>query len=44
VRASRAAAGALKKGAQASTSNPTTTHWAARVADGDQNSMWLRLD
>jgi transposase len=41
VRASRAAAGALKKGGKASTSNPTTTHWAARVADGDQNSMWL---
>jgi len=41
VRASRAAAGALKKGAKASTSNPTTTHWAARVADGDQSSTWL---
>jgi len=41
VRASRSAAGARKKGAKASTSNPTTTRWAARVADGDQNSTWL---
>jgi transposase len=45
VRASRAAAGARKKGAPktlgASASNPTTTHWAARVADGDQSSTWL---
>jgi transposase len=41
VRASHAAAGARKKGAKASTSNPTTTHWAARVADGDQSSTWL---
>lgn len=45
VRASRAAAGGRKKGAPktlgASTSNPTTTRWAARVADGDQSSTWL---
>jgi transposase len=39
VRASRAAAGALKK--RAKVSNPTTTRWAARVADGDQSSTWL---
>ena len=41
VRASRAAAGARKKGVKDSTSNPTTTRWAARVADGDQSSTWL---
>jgi len=41
VRASRSAAGARKKGGRDSTSNPTTTHWAARVADGDQSSTWL---
>lgn len=41
VRASRAAAGARKKGAKDSTSNPTTTHWVARAADGDPNSTWL---
>jgi transposase len=39
VRASRAAAGARKKGAK--TSNPTTTRWAARGVDGDQSSTWL---
>jgi transposase len=41
VRASRAAAGARKKGGKDSTSNPPTTRWAARVADGDQSSTWL---
>jgi transposase len=41
VRASRAAAGARKKGVKTSTLNPTTTRWAARAADGDQSSMWL---
>jgi transposase len=41
VRASRAAAGARKKGGAASTSNPPTTRWAARAADGGQNSTWL---
>jgi transposase len=41
VRASRAAAGARKKGGEDSTSNPPTTRWAARVADGDQSSTWL---
>jgi transposase len=38
VRASRAAAGARKKSGE--TSNPTTTHWVARAADGDPNSTW----
>jgi transposase len=41
VRASRAAAGARKKGGAASTSNPPITRWAARAADGDQSSTWL---
>ena len=41
VRASRSAAGARKKGGRDSTSNLATTHWAARVADGDQSSTWL---
>jgi transposase len=41
VRASRAAAGARKKGERDSTSNPSTTHWAAAAADGDPSSMWL---
>ena len=42
VRASRAAAGARKKNPapQASTSNPTTTHWAAAAADGEASSIW----
>ena len=38
VRASRAAAGAKKKGVRAS--SPTTTHWAAAAADGAANSTW----
>lgn len=38
VRASRAAAGAGKKGAPA---NPQTTHWVARAADSAANSTWL---
>jgi len=37
VRASRAAAGARKKGAKASRK---TTHWVAREAGGDQSSTW----
>lgn len=37
VRASRAAAGAGKKGAQQSRK---TAHWAARPAGGDQSSTW----
>lgn len=37
VRASRAAAGAGKKGAKQSR---TTTHWVAREAGGDQSSTW----
>lgn len=37
VRASRAAAGAGKKGAKQSRK---TTHWAAREAGGDQSSTW----
>lgn len=41
VRASRAAAGARKKGGKDSTANPTTTRWAAAAADGDQSSTWL---
>ncbi len=41
VRASRVAAGARKKRGAASTSNPPTTRWAARAADGDQSSTWL---
>jgi transposase len=41
VRASRAAAGARKKGGKDSTSSPPTTRWAARAADGDQSSTWL---
>jgi len=38
VRASRAAAGAGKKGAPKS---PTTTRWAARAADSAASSTWL---
>jgi transposase len=38
VRASRAAAGAGKKGGS---KNPKTTHWAARVADSHASSTWL---
>jgi transposase len=41
VRASRAAAGARKKGAEAASSSPTTTHWVAAAADGDAHSTWL---
>lgn len=41
VRASRAAAGARKKGGKDSTSSRPTTRWVARAADGDQNSTWL---
>lgn len=37
VRASRAAAGAGKKGAK---SSPKTTRWAAAEAGGDQSSTW----
>lgn len=37
VRASRAAAGAGKKGAKASRK---TTHWVAREAGGDRSSTW----
>ena len=37
VRASRAAAGARKKGA---TTSPKTTRWVAREAGGDQSSTW----
>jgi transposase len=40
VRASRVAAGARKKGAKAPTSNPPTTHWVARAADGAASSTW----
>jgi transposase len=39
VRASRAAAGARKKGGR--TLNPQITHWAAAAADGDPSSTWL---
>ena len=38
IRASRAAAGAGKKGAPTS---PKTTLWAARAVDSAQNSTWL---
>jgi transposase len=38
VRASRAAAGAGKKGAPKS---PPTTHWVARAADSGASSTWL---
>lgn len=38
VRASRAAAGAGKKGAPES---PETTHWVARAADSGARSTWL---
>jgi transposase len=38
VRASKAAAGAGKRGARAS---PTTTLWAARAADSGAKSTWL---
>ena len=41
VRASRVAAGARKKGAWDSTSNPPTTHWVAAAADGGPSSTWL---
>lgn len=41
VRASRAAAGARKKGGRDSTWNPPTTRWAAAAVDGDPNSTWL---
>ena len=41
VRASRAAAGARKKGARASISSPPTTHWVAAAADGAASSTWL---
>jgi transposase len=37
VRASKAAAGAGKRGASAS---PTTTHWVARAADSGAKSTW----
>lgn len=37
VRASRAAAGAGKKGAP---QNPPTTHWVARAADSGASSTW----
>jgi transposase len=37
VRASRAAAGAGKRGAP---QNPETTHWVARAADSAANSTW----
>ena len=39
IRASRAAAGGGEKGGLA---NPETTHWAARAADSEPNSTWLR--
>ena len=38
VRASKAAAGAGKRGAPA---NPQTTHWVARAADSGASSTWL---
>ena len=38
VRASRAAAGARKKGSR--NLSPTTTHWVAAAADGAANSIW----
>ncbi len=41
VRASRAAAGALKKVSDDTRTNPATTRWAAREADSRANSTWL---
>ena len=40
VRASRAAAGADKKVSPTTPTNRRTTHWAAREAGLDRNSMW----
>jgi transposase len=40
VRASRAAAGACKKVADATPTNRGTTHWAAQEADSAANSTW----
>lgn len=41
VRASRAAAGADKKASSVTPKSPTTTLWAARVADSRASSIWL---
>jgi transposase len=41
VRASRAAAGASKKGLSSTRKNRKTTLWAAREADSAANSTWL---
>lgn len=41
IRASRAAAGARKKSARPTPSNPTITRWAAAAADSGANSTWL---
>jgi transposase len=41
VRAARAAAGATRKAFASTRTSPPTTLWAARVADGAANSIWL---
>ncbi len=40
IRASRAAAGALKKVSNTTPMSPQTTHWAAREADSAASSTW----
>jgi transposase len=40
VRASRAAAGACKKAASITPTNPKITRWVARAADSQANSTW----